>query len=219
MNDDAKRLAGQREEDRVYEAVSKIKGVKVYRNLYVPYGRAGQTAEIDLVLLCNRGAFILEVKSYAGIVSGSQQRYEWAINYKPPGAREKKVTKVYSPIRQLRRQQEILGRYLCVSDKHINGLVVFSDRATLKKVPARSDSGIAVLQTRFVASHIRRSLANRKPCFSPTELRRIAQRLDAASNATAAVKRRHSIQAHQAERARKAEQERRAEQRRRSRKT
>ena len=129
------------------------------------------------------------------------------------------MTKVFSPIRQLRRQQEILGRYLGVPGKHINGLVVFSDRATLKKVPARSDSGIAVLQTRFVASHIRRSLANRKPCFfSPTELRRIAQRLDAASNATAAVKRRHAIQVGQAERARKAEQERRAEQRRRSRK-
>lgn len=209
MNDDAKRLAGKREEDRVYEAVSKIKGVKVYRNLYVPYGRAGQTAELDLVLLCSRGAFILEVKSYAGIVSGSQQRYEWAINYKPPGAGEKKVTRVFSPIRQLRRQQEILGRYLGVPGKHINGLVVFSDRATLKKVPARSDSGIAVLQTRFVASHIRRSLANRKPCFSPTELRRISQRLDAASNVSDVTKRRHIVQVRQAERARKAEQERR----------
>ena len=211
----AKRLAGQREEDRVYEAVSKLPGIKIYRNLYVPYGRAGQTAEIDLVLLCSRGAFILEVKSYAGIVSGSQQRYEWAINYKPPGAGEKKVTKVFSPIRQLRRQQEILGRYLGVPGKHINGLVVFSDRATLKKVPARSDSGIAVLQTRFVASHIRRSLANRKPCFSPTELRRIAQRLDAATNASAAVKRRHILQAHHAERVRKAEQEHRRKSRKR----
>lgn len=207
--DEIKRLAGQREEDRVYEAVSKLPGVKVYRNLYVPYGRTGQTAEIDLVLLCSQGAFILEVKSYAGIVSGSQQRYEWAINYKPPGAREKKVTKVYSPIRQLRRQQEILGRYLGVSGKHINGLVVFSDRATLKKVPARSDSGIAVLQTRFVASHIRRCLANRKARFSPTELRRIAQRLDAASNASDVTKRRHIVLVRQAERARKAEQERR----------
>ena len=53
MNDETKRLAGQREEDRVYEAVSKLPGVKVYRNLYVPYGRTGQTAEIDLVLLCS----------------------------------------------------------------------------------------------------------------------------------------------------------------------
>ena len=210
MNDETKRLAGQREEDRVYEAVSKLPGVKIYRSLYVPYGRAGQTAELDLVLLCSKGIiFTIEVKSYAGQITGSLQRYEWTSFSKPPGAREKKVTKIYSPIRQLRRQQEILGRYLGVSDKHINGLVVFSDRATLKKVPAKSDSGIAVLQTRFVASHIRRCLANRKARFSPTELRRIAQRLDAASNASDVTKRRHIAQAKKAEHARRAEQERR----------
>ena len=215
MNDDAKRLAGKREEDRVYEAVSELPGVKVYRNLYVPYERAGQTAELDLVLLCNKGIFTIEVKSFSkSLVVGSQVRWEWTQHYRCKTSGAKAKRKFLNPLRQVDQQISVLARYLGTPPKQIGGLVCFSDKATLK-VPARSDSGIAVLQTRFVASHIRRSLANRKPCFSPTELRRIAQRLDAATNASAAVKRRHILQAHHAERVRNAEQEHRRKSRKR----
>ena len=208
MNDEAKRLAGKREEDRLYETVSKLPGMKIFRNLYVPKGPGGQTAELDLVLLCSSGLFILESKGYAtGEIVGSQLRYEWTQHIKQPGGKKKKKG-MYSPLRQVDRQIAVLSRYLGIPPKLINGLVVFSSRATLKKVPAQSDSGIVVLQTHLVNSHIRRCLANRKPRFSPTELRRLQQRLDAIPHSDF-IKRRHIIQAKQAEAKRKAEQARR----------
>lgn len=206
---DTKRLAGKREEDRVYEAVSKLPGVRVYRNLYVPYGHSGQTAELDLVLLCSKGVFILEVKSFStGKTVGSKTRWEWTQHCRCKSSGAKAKRRFLNPLRQVDQQIAVLSCYLGMPIRQISGLVCFSDKATLK-VPTRSDSGIAALQTRFVTSHIKRCLAKRNPRFSPTELHRIGQRLDATSHASEGVKRRHILQAHQAERARKAEQARR----------
>ena len=204
MNDDAKRLAGKREEDRVFEVVSKLPEVKVYRNLYVPYGRAGQTAELDLLIISSKAVIALEIKNYGqGWVFGSLRNYEWSL-HKGKGAKPRRF---YSPLKQSNKHLEVVSRYLGVPSKCCKGVVVFSDTTVLKKVP-RTPS-CTILNTRYLSGFLRRCLASRKPHFSPTELNRIGQRLDAITNASEGVKRRHIIQAHQAERSRKAEQARR----------
>ncbi|MGN0047204.1 MAG: nuclease-related domain-containing protein [Eggerthellaceae bacterium] len=209
MNDDAKRLAGQREEDRVYKAVSKLPGIKIWRNVYIPYGH-GLTAEIDLLIVSSKAVIALEVKNYGqGQVVGSQRRFDWVLD-KGKGAKPRRF---YSPLKQSDRHLEVVSRYLGIPSRCCKGIVAFSDSTVLKKVP-RTPS-CTILNTRYLSSCLRRILANRNPRFSPTELRRIAQRLDAVTNASAAVQRRHTLYARHAERARKAEQERRAEQRRR----
>lgn len=204
MNNDAKRLAGKREEDRVYEAVSKLPGVKVYRNLYVPYGRAGQTAEIDLLIISSKAIIALEVKNYGqGLLRGSRRNYEWSLHK----SKDAKPWRFWSPMKQSDKHLEVVSRFLGVPSKCCKGVVVFSDATVLKTVP-RTPS-CTILNTRYLSGFLRRSFASRKPCFSPTELRRIAQRLDAVSNVSDVTKHRHIVQVRQAERARKAEQERR----------
>lgn len=210
MKEEARQIAGRQAEDRVFEEVSKLPGVKVYRNLYVPAG-GGRTTEIDIVVLHSKGLWTLEVKSYSsGYICGSESRYEWSHHYKPPGPKSKKTTtKFYNPIRQNHRAIEVLSRYLGVPAKGLQpGLVVFSDSATLRKVPARTDA-CTVLQTRFVFNYLKRSFAKRKPRFSPTELRRLQQQLDSIPKANKGIKNRHIAQVKQAESMRKAEQERR----------
>ena len=209
MNDDVKRLAGQREEDRVFEVVSKLPGIKIWRNVYIPYGR-GLTAEIDLLIVSQKGVIALEVKNYGhGRVVGSQRRFEWVID-KGKGAKPRRF---FSALKQSDKHLEAVSRFLGVPPRCCKGIVVFSDSTVLKKVP-RTPS-CTILNTRYLHGCLRRILASRKPCFSPAELRRITQRLDAVTNVSASVQRRHTLQVRQAEHARKAEQERRAEQRRR----
>lgn len=203
---DIKQSIGKQEEDHVYAEVSSVPGVKVYRNLYVPC--SGRYAEIDILVLSAKGVFIVEAKAFGGTITGNVTRYDWTRRYKRRGSSEV-VTKFYNPIRQSSGHLQALSRYLCVPTKHMLGLIVFADRATLCKVPARTDNCV-VLQTRFVTGYLKRCLASREVCFSPTELSRLEQRLDGfAGNTSDGVKRLHIIQARQAERRRKAEQERR----------
>ena len=186
MNDDAKRLAGQREEDRVYDAVSKLPGIKIWRNVYIPWGGRGMTAEIDLLIVSSKAVIALEVKNYGkGRVVGSQRRFEWVIE-KGKGAKPRRF---FSPLKQSDIHLEAVNRYLGVPSRCCKGIVVFSDSTVLKKVP-RTPS-CTILNTRYLHGCLRRILASRKPCFSPTELRRIAQRLDAVTNASSTVQRRH----------------------------
>lgn len=202
MKEDARQAAGRREEDRVFEAVSRVPGVKIYRNLYAPAGR-GRSAEIDLLLISASGLWIIEVKSRTGYVVGSRTR-EWSQHYKLPGARAKKIIKFYSPVKQCARQQAVISRWLGVQPKHIKGLVVFPDRTRLK-VPSRAEN-CTVLQTHLVASHLRRCLASRDEYFSPDQLSRLERRLDAITNTPDGMKRLHVIHARQAECARRDEQ-------------
>lgn len=208
MRDDTKRLIGQLEEDRVYETVAKLPGIRAtYRNLCIP--NRGGSAEIDLLLLSDRAVIIVESKGFSGVIKGSATRWEWSRS-RPPGSEGKaEVTHFLNPFRQVQTQRDKLSCYLGIPVKHISGLVVFSTRATLKKVPSRSGN-IVVLQTPFVRSFVKRHLARRECCFTPAELDRIVQRLDAIE-ASEGMKKLHIIRAKQAERARKEQQARRRE--------
>lgn len=46
-----------------------------FRNLYVPY--QGKYAEIDLVMLHERGLFVFENKNYSGWIFGDEKSLKW----------------------------------------------------------------------------------------------------------------------------------------------
>lgn len=207
MNKTTRETIGKQEEDRIFAAVSGIPDLKIYRNIYIPQGFR-RTAEVDLLILSAKGIFAIEAKGFGFCtVTGSRIRYEWTRRYKRKSSTEVKV-KFYSPIRQSNAHLEAVSRYLGVPSSFCCGLVVFSDRTVLKKVPPNSSSCI-ILQTSQLGSTLRRMLARRKRHFSPAELRQLEARLDAIPKACDGIKRQHILQARQAERRRKGEQERR----------
>ncbi len=68
-------------------------------------------AELDNVVINNRGVFIIEVKNYRGELIGQEEEYEWEkIKYSHAG--ERYQTKVKNPIQQVKRQAGILHGYL-----------------------------------------------------------------------------------------------------------
>lgn len=199
---DIKHAIGNEEENRVSALLADISGLKVFRNLYVPCG-GGLTSEIDLLVLSSKGVFALEIKNYGtGQIIGSERRFEWALHSKRNG-----VKHFYSPLKQSDKHLAAISRYLGISVGCCKGLVVFADRTELKKVPRTSSC--TVLNTRYLSCYLRRCLASRKPLFSPAELPRLEQRINAIPKASDSTRKRHIAQVKEAERKRKDQQERR----------
>lgn len=81
----------------------------LFTNIPVSYN--GKSAELDNVVVNPNGVFIIEVKSYKGVLHGSETDYEWA-KYNTTQAENvyKKIVK--NPIPQVKRQVYLLANYL-----------------------------------------------------------------------------------------------------------
>ena len=71
----------------------------------------GRRTELDNVVVNKNGVFIIEVKNYHGKLIGREFDREWIKKKKSSGGRTY-VSKVKNPIRQVRRQREILSDFL-----------------------------------------------------------------------------------------------------------
>ena len=71
----------------------------------------GKSAELDIVIVNNRGVFVVEVKNYRGTLVGSEDSFEWT-KYKTTVAGNTYEKSVRNPIKQVKRQVYILSRYL-----------------------------------------------------------------------------------------------------------
>ncbi len=78
---------------------------QVFRNVYVP-DKNGKTAEIDIVVVTNKGLFVLECKNYAGNIYGDAKRNKW-IQFIG-----NKKSYFYSPILQNKKHCKVLSDYL-----------------------------------------------------------------------------------------------------------
>ena len=101
-----------------------------------------------------------------------------------------------------------VSRYLRVPLASCHGLVVFSDRAVLKKVPPSTET-CTILQTKYLRGTLLRRLRARGDRFSPAEASRITQSIESLPALGEEEKQRHIAQARRAEKLRMVKQERR----------
>lgn len=111
------------------EVVEEIKrqhpNAKVLHNLILPT-KYGKTTEVDVLVLTNKGFFVLECKNYNGFVVGKPNTKKWTIFY------HKKFKKTfYSPIVQNRGHvfalRNMFPKYF------FTNMVIFSDNSKLAK--------------------------------------------------------------------------------------
>ncbi len=103
--------AGRRGEQFAAQIIREILNDKdvLLTNVKVSFG--DKHAELDSVIINNRGVFIIEVKNYSGELYGDEDDYEWIKNkYTPAGNFYQKSVK--NPIKQVKRQVYILSHYL-----------------------------------------------------------------------------------------------------------
>lgn len=99
---------GEQIAKRVIEGVLNEKD-SLLTNVSVSFN--GKETEIDNVIVNNRGVFIIEVKNYNGVLTGSEDEFRWTKDKLTPAGNYYRTT-VKNPIKQVKRQVYILSGFL-----------------------------------------------------------------------------------------------------------
>ena len=79
---------------------------KILRNVYIPKEN-GETSEIDVLYITQKGIFVIESKNYSGWVFGSEKNYQWTVSLSN-GIKNK----LYNPIKQNQTHIKSLQNYV-----------------------------------------------------------------------------------------------------------
>lgn len=132
---------GKHGEYLIYKRLRKFEdiGGKFLFNIYIPKSN-GDTTEIDLLLICSKGLFVIESKNYGGWIFGNEANRNWTQTF-PKGRGRSHKERFYNPIRQnashVRHLRNLIG-----GDTPMRSIIVFSDECTLKDVTVNSDVSV-----------------------------------------------------------------------------
>lgn len=118
---------------------------KVLRNIYIPKDN-GETTEIDVIFITQKGIFVIESKNYSGWIFGDEKSTYWTVMLP-----NKEKNRFYNPIKQNQTHIKWLARYLN-EDIPLFSVVVFSERCELKKVTVDSQDIHVIKRDRLYAA-------------------------------------------------------------------
>lgn len=110
-------------------------GAKFLFNVYIPKSN-GETTEIDVLMLSQKGIFVFESKNYSGWIFGNENQKNW---YQTLSYGKGKIHKesFYNPIMQNHSHIKHL-KALINEDIPMHSIIVFSERCTLKDITIES---------------------------------------------------------------------------------
>ncbi len=104
---------------------------KTLRNVYIPKDN-GETSEIDVVYITQKGIFVFESKNYSGWIFGDEKGQYWTAMLP-----NRQKNRFYNPIKQNRTHIKWLQKYVGDSVP-LFSIIVFSERCELKKIEVES---------------------------------------------------------------------------------
>lgn len=122
---------------------------KILRNIYIPKEN-GDTSEIDLLYITQKGIFVIESKNYSGWIFGDEKSTNWTASL-PNGQKNR----FYNPILQNKTHIKWLNEYLG-GGIPLFSLIVFSERCELKKVTLNAESNVKVIKRDYLYANIRK---------------------------------------------------------------
>lgn len=106
-------------------------------NVYIPKTEE-ETTEIDVILVCSKGVFVIESKNFSGWIFGSDDQKIWTQSL--PSGRGRSVKEhFYNPVFQNRTHIKCL-KNIVGAEIPFYSLIVFSERCELKKVNVTSEN-------------------------------------------------------------------------------
>lgn len=103
-------LYGIKGENKVFHSLKKdLKGYTLMKNVHFQVNN--KEAEIDTLIISERGIIILEVKNYRGILTGKENDQYWT-QIKRLKNNQTTQKEVKNPIQQINRQKTLLKEYL-----------------------------------------------------------------------------------------------------------
>ncbi|HAN10395.1 MAG TPA: hypothetical protein DCP90_07260, partial [Clostridiales bacterium] len=119
--------------------LEKLEGTyKIVANTYVPKDN-GEDSEIDLVLIHEKGIFVIESKNYSGWIYGSDAQEKWTATYNKYAK-----TQFYNPVWQNATHIKWLEKCLEIGSDSVYSLIVFSERCNLKKLKVTKTNTLAL---------------------------------------------------------------------------
>lgn len=163
---------------------------RLYRNLIVPTGPRSrlETTEIDVVLLCPSGIYVIESKNYSGWIFGKADQRNWTVCLNR-NTRER----VPNPIRQNNGHISALMRVLNLPREAFVSLIVFSERCELKRIPDDTDSMLIIHRNRIVKM-IKETSGRRGVIFTSEQMEDYRRALDSVSTLSTADARAHHVE-------------------------
>lgn len=156
----------------------------VLTNLYLPM--KGKTTEIDLLMLHEKGIFVIESKYYSGWIFGSEDQLKWTQCF-----RNGRKEHFYNPVKQNRTHIRALAEYLSMPEEAFSSYVVFSERCTLKKVPRYFDGDITVCHRHKMLCLMRKRIKDAPVVYSHADIERLAGLLRPLTEVTKEEKQQH----------------------------
>ncbi len=118
---------------------------KVLRNVYLPKGN-GETSEVDVIFITQKGIFVFESKNYSGWIFGDEKSQKWTAMLP-----NKQKNQFYNPILQNETHVKWMRNYVG-EDVPLFSIIVFSERCELKKVTIESPDVKVVKRDRTYAA-------------------------------------------------------------------
>ena len=156
---------------------------KVLRNVYLPKDN-GETSELDVIFITQKGIFVFESKNYSGWIFGDEDGQYWTAMLP-----NKQKNKFYNPINQnrthLKWMQQFVGEEI-----PLFSIIVFSERCELKKITIHSDD-IKVIKRDYTYAVVRDIWDSKNDAVSNEKIDELYIKLKELTNVDLAVKAAH----------------------------
>ena len=143
---------------------------KIVRNVCIPIGN--KVTELDIVLLHEKGIFVIESKNYGGWIFGDEKSEKWCQTF-PNGNKYF----FYNPVKQNNTHCCALSKAINITEEKIKSYIVFSNRCSLKKVP-KNDYKFTVCKRNELPIILNAELEDRKNMYNSNSLETIYNTLD-----------------------------------------
>lgn len=143
---------------------------KVLRNVYLPKDD-GETSEIDVLYITQKGIFVFESKNYSGWIFGDEKSQYWTMSLP-----NKEKNRFYNPIKQNKTHMKWLKNYIG-ENIPLFSIIVFSERCELKKITVQSPD-VKVIKRDKIYVTIREIWNNQVDCLCEDEINELHLKLE-----------------------------------------
>jgi hypothetical protein len=165
---------GKAGEYATYRALKNIQGYKRFLfNTYIPNKEnADKKTEIDIIMIHEKGIYVIECKNYNGYIYGDEASDKWCQMFG-----NKKKYFFYNPIKQnylhIKYLREAIG-----DDKKLVSVIAFGDGATLKKI-TNTNKDISIINNREIFEVISSKITESETVMQQSEIDAIYDRFKA----------------------------------------
>lgn len=169
-------------EYRIYKEITSLRGYyKILGNIHLGQGRS--TSEIDLILIHEKGVFVIESKNFKGRIRPRDGVY-WSQDF------DRTSYSFYSPILQNKGHIRALNSYLKLGPEYYWSLVVFSNKAEILDYP-KLESRTGLLNLKYLRGYLKREIQKSNISLTRSEVDKAYYNLKNSNQKSRSFKRRH----------------------------